>query len=151
MSPSLFCLFRTAILIFLGNFQVKNTTSVFIYLLDHFGFQQCFGSGLFFRIQKLEPQLEENDYVIFSTLNTVLLGQVPPKPNQLDIISLLMDGSGSGFLKSGSGFLKSGSGFLKSGSGSAKKTRIHPNPKHWFSSCIKQFLGWDISSVVDPE
>ena len=39
-------------------------------------------------------------------------GQVPPKPNQkhhLDLNGLLMDGSGSRFLKSGSGFLKSGS------------------------------------------
>ena len=45
---------------------------------------------------------------IFSTLNTVLFGQVTPKSNKkhhLDPIGLLMDGSG----------------FLKSGSGSAKK------------------------------
>ena len=48
-------------------------------------------------------------YFIFSTLNTVLFGQVTPKPNQkhhLDPIGLLMDGSGSGFLKSGSGSAK---------------------------------------------
>ena len=35
---------------------------------------------------------------IFSTLNTVLFGQVPPKPNtkhHLDPTSLLIDGSGS--------------------------------------------------------
>ena len=49
---------------------------------------------------------------IFSTLNTVLFGQVPPKPNQkqnLDPISLSLDRS------------RSGSGFLKSRSESAKK------------------------------
>ena len=48
-------------------------------------------------------------YFIFGTLNTVLFGQVPPKPSQnhhLNDISLLMDGSVSGFLKSGSGSAK---------------------------------------------
>ena len=48
-------------------------------------------------------------YFIFSTLITVLFGQVTPKPNQkhhLDPIGLLMDGSGSGFLKSRSGSAK---------------------------------------------
>ena len=41
---------------------------------------------------------------IFSTLNTVLFGQVTPKPIQeyhLGPIGLLMDGSGSGISKSG--------------------------------------------------
>ena len=45
----------------------------------------------------------------FSTLNTVLFGQVHPKPNQkrhLDPISLLIYGSRSGFLKSRSGSAK---------------------------------------------
>ena len=43
---------------------------------------------------------------IFNTLNTILFGQVPPKPNQkhyLNPISLLMDRSRSGFLKLESG------------------------------------------------
>ena len=37
-------------------------------------------------------------YFIFGTLNTGLFGQVPPKSNQkhnLDLIDLLIDGSGS--------------------------------------------------------
>ena len=66
-------------------------------------------------IQKIRIQIHEkktsqncnynqkNSYIIFITLNTVLFGLVPPKPNQkhhLDLGSLLMDGSG--FLKSGS-------------------------------------------------
>ena len=48
-------------------------------------------------------------YLALSTVSTVLFGQVTPKPNQkhhLDPIGLLMDGSGSGFLKSGSGTAK---------------------------------------------
>ena len=43
-------------------------------------------------------------YFILSTLNTVLFGQAPPKPNpkhHLELIDLLMDGSEC--LKSGSG------------------------------------------------
>ena len=51
-------------------------------------------------------------YFIFSTLNTVLFYKVPLKPNQkhhLDPIGLLMNRSGSGFLKSWSGSAKSGS------------------------------------------
>ena len=47
-------------------------------------------------------------YILSSILNTVLIGQAPPKPYQthhLDPISLLIDGSG----------------LLKPGSGSAKK------------------------------
>ena len=52
-----------------------------------------------------DPQHWLLAYFIFGTLNTVLFGQVPPKPSQnhhLNDISLLMDGSVSGFLKSGS-------------------------------------------------
>ena len=48
-------------------------------------------------------------YFISGTPNTVLFGQAPPKPYQnhpLDTISLLIDGSGSGLLKSGSGSAK---------------------------------------------
>ena len=37
--------------------------------------------------------------LLFSTLNTVLFGQVPPQTNLIGVL----DGSGSGFLKSGSG------------------------------------------------
>ena len=80
---------------------------------------QCFGSGFFWDPdrtfflspdpyrQKIRIQIHKRPktvntsslfYFIFSTLNTVFFGQVPPKPNQkhhLDPISLLMDGSGS--------------------------------------------------------
>ena len=52
-------------------------------------------------------------HIYCTTLDTILLGQVPPKPlikeNHLGPISLLKqnpDGSGSGFLKSGSGSAK---------------------------------------------
>ena len=51
-------------------------------------------------------------YFIFSTLNIVLFYKVTLKPNQkhhLDPIGLLMNRSGSGFLKSWSGSAKSGS------------------------------------------
>ena len=58
--------------------------------------------------KKLHKTVSTVQVDIFSTLNTVLFGQVTPKSNKkhhLDPIGLLMDGSG----------------FLKSGSGSAKK------------------------------
>ena len=52
---------------------------------------------------------------MYSTLKTIIFGHAPLKPYQ-NHISLLIDGSGSEL--------------LKPGSGSAKKTRIHPDPKH---------------------
>ena len=54
-------------------------------------------------------------FFMFSTLKTIIFGHAPLKPYQ-NHISLLIDGSGSEL--------------LKPGSGSAKKTRIHPDPKH---------------------
>ena len=58
-------------------------------------------------------------YFIFSTLNTVLYGPFPPTPNQnhhLDLLGLLMEGSGSRLLKPDPDQLKnpdpSGSGKL---------------------------------------
>ena len=64
-----------------------------------------FGSGSMKKNSKTVEQVENFVIFIFSTLNTILFGQVRPKPNlkrHWDPISLLMDGSGSGFLKSGS-------------------------------------------------
>ena len=54
-----------------------------------------------------DPDKTANTYLALSV--SALFGQVPPKPNQkhhLDLIGLLIDGFGSGFLKSGSGSAK---------------------------------------------
>ena len=71
-------------------------------------------------------------FFMLSTLKTIIFGHAPLKPYQ-NHISLLIDGSGSEL--------------LKPGSGSAKKTRIHPDPKHWnrfevFLAGAKKPLFW---------
>ena len=61
------------------------------------------------KMSKTVSTSRKKNYFLVSTLNTVLFGQVPPKPNQkhhLYHISLLTDRFGSTFLKSGSGLTK---------------------------------------------
>ena len=78
---------------------------------------------------------------IFSTLNIVLFYKVTLKPNQkhhLDPIGLLMNRSGSGFLKSWSGSAKSGS----------IRIRNTENPRAIYCSVAEQALPPDVMATT---